>query len=65
MATKPGDLTTMWHFSATRLVLADVLRNANVEAVSWLETHGDSGTFQVEFWKQLAPNIYVVTSQKK
>lgn len=62
--------TIMLHFSAS-LHADGRKRNTGMDLfgavlnVSWYQTLGDKDMFISERWKQVAPNMWLATSQKK
>lgn len=52
-------------FRPVRMVSLNIQRSNDVAVlnVSWCDLRGDSATFSSEQWKQVAPGIFVVTSQ--
>lgn len=73
--TKHRDLITTLHYLTLRPAFEAVhnagqgLVDHNGEpvalSVTWSERHGPMETSTLEYWRQVAPNIFVVTSQKK
>lgn len=68
MATRISDLTTMRQFLAIPHVDMDAPASWSIGAVtfvSWYETHGGVDVLKWERWRKAAPDIFLVTSQKK
>lgn len=55
-------LTTMQLYSASLVVCEGRGATASVYLVRWSERHGDGELLKTEYWKEAAPNMYVVMS---